>query len=363
MSGTAEPYSSKKGVLYTMPSADPVTVAKTPKVALITAVNIGKANSAKFWWQTLVLSWNAGIFIGLGSALACALAGSFNAMELTGSYPVFNGEEVITQQLALKISIPKAVVKMAAGATFPIGLFFVVLTGADLFTGNVMFVTTSLWAGHTTWQNAVKNLFVSYFGNIAGTLSLAYFMFHLTKLFQTPSIQAFVYGLADELVNQGSFGMNLLKGIGGNYLIGLALYAACVADDVMGKLVPLWWLAFAFIVIGFEHSIATAFFVPIAIMDGAPITAKAYIAKCLIPVTIGNMIGGCLFATVQTMMYSPVPGAAGNASSAPAWMLTQWPFLPAVTQVPGDLDKGLYSPAVSGTPSTPLDLEHPDESV
>mgnify|MGYP006178376871 CR=1 FL=1 len=252
---------------------------------------------------------------------------------------------------------------MAAGATFPIGLFFVVLTGADLFTGNVMFVTTSLWAGHTTWQNAVKNLFVSYFGNIAGTLSLAYFMFHLTKLFQTPSIQAFVYGLADELVNQGSFGMNLLKGIGGNYLIGLALYAACVADDVMGKLVPLWWLAFAFIVIGFEHSIATAFFVPIAIMDGAPITAKAYIAKCLIPVTIGNMIGGCLFATVQTMMYSPVPGAAGNASSAPAWMLNQWPFLPPVTQVPGDLDKGMYSPAVSGTPSTPLDLEHPDESV
>lgn len=369
MSGDSEPYSVKKAVLYTMPKADPVSTAKTPKTALINAVNIGKANSAKYWWQTLVLSWHAGIFIGLGSALACALAGSFNAMELSGSYPVYNGSEVVNQELSLHITVPKAIVKMAAGATFPIGLFFVVLTGADLFTGNVMFVTTSLWAGHTTWQNAVKNLFVSYFGNISGTLTLAYFMFHLTKLFKTPSIQEFTFALADELTNHGSFGMNLLKGIGGNYLIGLALYASCVSDDVIGKLIPLWWLAFAFIVMGFEHSIATAFFVPIAIMDGAPITAKAYIAKCLIPVTLGNMIGGCLFATVQTMMYSPVPGAAGNASSAPAWMLTKWPFLPTalLDLPPGDLEKGMYSPGVSTGVSTlsesPVVVEHAEDSA
>ena len=163
--------------------------------------------------------------------------------------------------------------------------------------------------------------------------------------------------------------MNLLKGIGGNYLIGLALYASCVSDDVMGKLIPLWWLAFAFIVMGFEHSIATAFFVPIAIMDGAPITAKAYIAKCLIPVTLGNMIGGCLFATVQTMMYSPVPGAAGNASSAPAWMLSKWPFLPAalLDLPPGDLEKGMYSPGistgVSALSESPVVTEHAEDSV
>ncbi len=56
MSGDSEPYSVKKAVLYTMPKADPVSTAKTPKTALINAVNIGKANSAKYWWQTLVLS-------------------------------------------------------------------------------------------------------------------------------------------------------------------------------------------------------------------------------------------------------------------------------------------------------------------
>jgi hypothetical protein len=72
----------------------------------------------------------------------------------------------------------------------------------------------------------------------------------------------------------------------------------------------MWWPIMTFICIGFEHSIANMFFIPLAIMYGGPITTNDFIVKNLIPVTLGNMLGATIFISIQYLIYHPYIGTA-----------------------------------------------------
>jgi len=102
--------------------------------------------------------------------------------------------------------------------------------------------------------------------------------------------------LASAKVNMG-WGACFLRAVGCNWLVCLSLYCAISADDVFGRLAGIWPPITAFVAIGFEHSVANMFFIPLGLFQGAPDTdgGKLFYNN-LIPVTLGNMVGGFLFA-------------------------------------------------------------------
>ena len=92
-----------------------------------------------------------------------------------------------------------------------------------------------------------------------------------------------------------SFFVTLLKGIGANWLVCLAMWLGMSAKTTTGKILGIWWPVMTFVTIGYEHSIANMFFIPAAMMEGAQISISELFFKNLIPSTIGNIIGGAFF--------------------------------------------------------------------
>ncbi|MGC9359739.1 MAG: formate/nitrite transporter family protein, partial [Anaerolineae bacterium] len=73
--------------------------------------------------------------------------------------------------------------------------------------------------------------------------------------------------------------------------VGLGIWLAIAADDVAGKILGLWFPIMAFVAVGFEHSVANMFFIPLGMLNGANVNIAGFVAH-LIPVTLGNIIGG-----------------------------------------------------------------------
>jgi len=219
-----------------MSETQPMTMYKTPKLTLLVVMKAGVAKGLSMWWQLLALGFHAGIFIGFGCGLVVTVVG------------------------ALDSTTPLGFKKLTAGVIFPVCLILIVISGAELFTGNVMYMLAARMAGQTTWKALIKNWFMSYFGNLCGTLCVAFFLFHLTELFHTATYETYLHNLAISKT-QYTFGEMVLKGMGCNYLVCLSLWCAAASDDIASKILSIWWPLMAFVVIGFEHSIANMFYV------------------------------------------------------------------------------------------------------
>jgi formate/nitrite transporter len=93
-----------------------------------------------------------------------------------------------------------------------------------------------------------------------------------------------------------SFDVAFIKAIGCNWLVCLAVWLANAADDVIGKIFGIWFPIMAFVTIGFEHSVANMFFIPLGMFLGAEgVNWSTIIINNLIPVTLGNIVGGAIF--------------------------------------------------------------------
>src|SRR5690606_5485698 len=90
------------------------------------------------------------------------------------------------------------------------------------------------------------------------------------------------------------FMVTLVKGIICNWMVALAMWIAYAAKDIAGKIIGIWFPIMAFVAMGFEHCVANMFFIPTAIFYGADISWFEFLFKNLLPVTIGNIIGGGL---------------------------------------------------------------------
>lgn len=240
------------------------------------------------WWQILMLGLHAGIFIGIGAGLALVINSSLVSIETTGD-------------LQITVPVPAGVRKLVAGAVFPLGLVLVVQNGSELFSGNVMYLAAAKLAGKVSWLDLAKNWIVTYFGNLAGSLAVAFFLFHETELFKGGT--EYLYLLAKSKTAADMWWAYVLRGVGCNYLVCMALWGAASADDAISKIAALWWPIFGFIALGFEHSVANMFFVPLAIMEGYDISVNEFIERNLVPVTIGNIVGGLLYIFVQFLVY------------------------------------------------------------
>lgn len=187
--------------------------------------------------------------------------------------------------------------------------------GGELFTGNTALVTAAVVEKKTTMKNLMKNWFFSYAGNFVGSLLMAYLAFNG----QTLGDGAAAVLTANMKVSY-PFKTLFIRGILCNWLVCMAVYMASGCTSLISKMVAIWFPISAFIALGLDHSVANMFLIPLGMMRGAPITTAQFITSNLIPVTLGNIVGGagCVALGYSAAYGSLLEGKAAAPAAAAA---------------------------------------------
>jgi Formate/nitrite family of transporters len=272
-----------------------------PPVAIVAkAGDAGKYKVGLPAWNMFLRGWMAGAYIAIGGALATVCS--------TG----------------VATFLGAGFAKLILGAVFPVGLIIIVLTGAELFTGDAMLAPMAAFIHKISWASVINLWIWVYIGNLVGSIVYAYIMaygpFTGWSAAGAGSVNAF--GLAAVSIGIGKVsyvGMAatwscFLKAIGCNWLVNLAVLLGICADDLIGKFFGIWFPIMAFVSTGFEHCVANMYFIPAALMT-APFLSADQIATIgaekvasltwvtmwtnnIIVVTIGNIVGGLFFVGV-----------------------------------------------------------------
>ena len=252
---------------------------------------VGVAKASQNTLSMALLGILAGFFIGLG-AVFCTL---------------------VTTDIGLGFGLGK----LLGGLAFSLGLILVVVAGAELFTGNSLIVAPWMSA-RVSGSQLLRNWGVVYFANFAGALILVALIFHS----QFWALDGYGVGAHALMIASGktslAFVPALCRGILCNILVCLAVWLCLAARSVTGKILAIVFPITAFVACGFEHSIANMFFIPMGIamagqvevVQAAGVTA-AQIANVtplgfvhnLIPVTIGNIIGGSSVGVLYWLIF------------------------------------------------------------
>lgn len=213
--------------------------------------------------------------------------------------------------LIFSVGAPLAAVKspfqtMVMGMSFGLALTLVIFAGSELFTGNNMFFTASTLAKRTTVTDTLKNWVIVFLGNLVGAIILSLLIVG-SGLFKTAAPEHLIFAAAAK--KMGAPVMELFfRGILCNWLVCLAIWMANRAKDDISKLVLIWWCLYAFIASGYEHSVANMTLLSLSIMlPNHPDTISlAGWFHNMIPVTLGNIIGGAVFVGMAYWFISPV---------------------------------------------------------
>jgi formate transporter len=261
------------------------------------AQDIGFKKAKLDFLSTFALAVLAGAFIALGCIF-------FTVSQTTGG-----------------VAIPWGISRVIGGITFSLGLILVVVGGAELFTGNNLIIMA--WASRRlpTWR-VLRNWGIVYIGNFSGAVATALVVFwglHYTMNKGAVGVTALNVALGKVNLD---FWQALVLGILCNALVCMAVWLTYSARTILGRISAIIFPIAAFVAAGFEHCVANMYFIPYAIIvkagaaasfwQTAGISADSY-AKLtwgnfflhnLIPVTIGNMIGGVFFvALVYWVIY------------------------------------------------------------
>jgi formate/nitrite transporter len=230
------------------------------------------------------------------------LAGAFIAFASEGSNVAIHTIESV------------GVGKALAGALFATGLMMVVITGAELFTGNTLIVVSCLEKS-AKCTKLLKNWAVVYSGNFIGSMLIVIFVILSGQFnFSSGLLGGFTIKVAAYKVGL-TFTNAFFMGIMCNWLVCMAVWMSYAAKDIAGKLLAIFFPIWLFITSGFEHSVANMYYIPAGIIAKsnpawvqqaissfhvsesalANLTWASFIVKNLIPVTLGNIVGGSLF--------------------------------------------------------------------
>lgn len=252
-------------------------------------------------------------------AASCALT------FLAGAYIAVGGFLAIRCSAMLPLTVWGGLAKFIFAAVFPIGLMLVIVCGADLFTGNCLTLAAARMKGDISYGGVLRSGVYSYVGNFIGSLFVAYFLatasgliFDTVKLAGTASMPwaSSAVGIANAKCRL-DFMEAFWRGVGCNWLVCLAVYAAMAAEDIAGKVIALWFPIMTFVALGMEHCVANMFFVPLGIFVGEcprylavpghlQLTATwgDFFLRNLLPVTLGNICGGVLLvAGLYTIIF------------------------------------------------------------
>lgn len=204
--------------------------------------------------------------------------------------------------------------RVVSGLLFPFGLAMVVLTGAELFTGNTLMVMSAL-ARRTAMKGVLRNWVIVYLGNAAGAILTAAGCAFFGQLnYSGGQLAVFSMKLAAGKCAL-PFGNAVVLGIFCNLLVTTGVLLALSAKDVTGRVVGAYLPVAFFVICGFEHCVANLFYIPVGLfaklvpqyaalagaagVDLSGLTWGSFLLKNLLPVTLGNLIGGtgmgCVF--------------------------------------------------------------------
>ncbi|MEJ2471013.1 MAG: formate/nitrite transporter family protein [Desulfuromonadales bacterium] len=218
---------------------------------------------------------------------------------LAGFYIAFGAElaTLVTADAAEHFGFGMS--RVLGGSVFSLGLMLVVICGAELFTGNSLLTKAALH-GQIPWHKIAENWTIVIFGNLAGSLFLAWLM--------VASELWVMGGVAEHAVNIAAakcalpFGVALVRGILCNWLVCLAVFMATSARDIPGKMLACYVPIMAFVASGFEHSVANMYFIPTGLLLKSKLdlvvpglTWTNFFVGNLLPVTLGNIFGGAIF--------------------------------------------------------------------
>lgn len=248
------------------------------------AESVGVQKTRLDTWSLLTLAVLAGAFIGFGAM--------FSTIVVAG------GEGVI----------PYGLTRLLAGIVFSLGLVLVVVGGAELFTGNNLMVMA--WAGGQVRAHEVLRAWaLVYVGNLVGAVATACLVFLAGEHLQG----AGKVGAAALTIAQTKAALDfipaLVLGILGNVLVCLAVWLCYSARTTADKILAIVPPVSAFVAAGFEHSVANMYLIPFGLLvkhgaaasfwtaagtspDAFPSVTLGGLAANLVPVTLGNVIGG-----------------------------------------------------------------------
>lgn len=257
-----------------------------PPAMAAKAEDIGVKKASMGFTNMFALSVLAGAFIGIGAIFATTAA-------------------------AGNADLPYGVGRLLVGLVFSIGLILVIVGGAELFTGNTL-ITMAFASKKVTLAQLLRNWGVVYFGNFVGSVLTALFVFLGGQyMFGKGAIGLAALNIANAKVNL-TFTEALFLGIMCNALVCMAVWMCYSARTTTDKILAIIPPISCFVAAGFEHSIANMYFIPIGLFikdfgsakffemigktaaDFQNLTWGNFFVANLLPVTIGNIIGGAL---------------------------------------------------------------------
>lgn len=234
----------------------------------ISRLGIKKSNTKI--WQLMLLGILAGLYIGFGGQL-------------------------------FLVTVASGMSKVIGGIMFSVGLILVVIAGAELFTGNVTIVVGVL-SGAVSKKKMLLNWITVYIGNFIGSILLAW-MIAGSGLFGSlgdPNTLGLLAADVAEAKLAIPFGQALIRGIFCNILVILAIIMSIMAKDIISKVFVIIFPIATFVACGFEHSVANMFLIPAGLLaKGFPLHQTWIAFQNIIPVTIGNLIGGILILVIH----------------------------------------------------------------
>ena len=258
-----------------------------PPEMAVKAEAIGVKKAIMGWRNTLALAVLAGAFIALGAIFATTVT--------TGA----------SGQLTFGVG------RLLGGLAFCLGLILVVVAGAELFTGNNLIVMA--WADRRlSIRSVLRNWGLVYAGNFVGAIATVIFMF-LSKqyMFSGGAVGLNILTIANTKCGLG-FVQAIALGVMCNALVCLAVWLCFSARTTTDKILSIIFPITAFVAAGFEHSVANMYFIPIGLFgkagaapdfwtaigktaaDFPKLTWYNFFIANLLPVTIGNIIGGAV---------------------------------------------------------------------
>jgi formate transporter len=252
----------------------------------------------------------AGAFIGIGALFATTVSAGGIAVQGPGGAAAFS------------IGLPYGVTRLLAGLVFSVGLILVVVGGAELFTGNAL-ITMAFASRKITLLQLLRNWGIVYVGNFVGSILTALIVF----LGRQYSFGGGAVGLTALNIGEAKTALAFLPavalGIMCNALVCMAVWMCYSARSTTDKILAIIPPITCFVAAGFEHSVANMYFIPLALfvkkwggpdffttisrtaVDFPHLTLRNFFIANLLPVTIGNIIGGAiLVGLVYWFIYS-----------------------------------------------------------
>lgn len=229
---------------------------------------------------------------------------------LAGAFIAFGAE---ASSLAAHNVTQVGIQRLIMGCVFPVGLIMVVLLGTELFTGNCMMIA-AVADKRVKFAMLLRNWVVVYLGNLVGAALIVLLVSATGQLgYSSNGLAVLTIKIAAAKTGL-SFGAALAGGILCNVLVCVAVLLAMASKSIIGKIMGIWFPIMAFVLSGFEHSVANMYYIPAGIfasmnpayaaaaqeagVNMANLNALGFLGN-IVPVTLGNIVGGAAIALVM----------------------------------------------------------------